>query len=213
MVKTVYSWQDIPFSRKAYLIGLIIATISPFLPWFSDTNQFVKGTTYLGLTGATSFMGLSIFLFSTLALVQEAYFLVKGKLLMGDVIASWFYNGLGVMNFYLAGLAASVFLHPSVGGNLLAKHFSWGFYVSTFAFATLLVGFFINQPKAAPQRQHQPLTSHSLNLDPDVDQLRTLKIEDVVPAQVGTDRVVQKLWSQQRALEHKVNNADDVNTF
>lgn len=222
MVNFAYNWQDLSFSRKTYLLALIVATVSTFLPWFSDNNEFVSGNIYLGLTGPASFLGLSIFVISVLTLTQEIYFMFKGKLLLGETVSAWLYNGAGLVSLYLAGLSASIFLHPDVGANLLAKQMLWGFYAALIAYTSLLIGIFIQNSgtkvKTAMPRRHQSVR------DPDRlvpmagsrelsrDRMRTLTIEDVA-SNLDQDSELKNEWSKQKELEHKIDDLEGSNIF
>lgn len=238
MTKRIDRWQNLSLTRKVYIVALVIAAVGPFLPWFSDKSELVAGDTFLGLAGPTSFIGLSIFVLTSLALMQEVYLLWKDRTLLGERLSTWIYNGLGFFNLYLLGLSASVFLHPTVGSNLLAKHFVWGFYVTGIANFFLILGIMLKKSKPArptersrsvkkqtsytlpAERLHQPIEqpvpapSTSAPAINRAEELKGLKVEDVVPQSVATNVDVKKHWEHQRELEHKFDHPDeDPNIF
>ena len=179
MKQILARWQKLPSAHKFFLVFLLISVLSPLLPWFGDRNQFTSGNILLGVSGPIAFIGLNILVFSAFVLLHEFYFLIRNQLILGEETALKFYRFLGPVNLYLVIIAASVYFHPSIGTNLLAKSFYIGFYSAVISSLGLFAGFGIKTVELV-KTQRKSLFSNAkrkvdvnqeLERDSDVDQL------------------------------------------
>lgn len=221
-------WQELSFSRKTYIVSLIFALASPFLPWFSDISAVGGGKVYLGLAGPTAYIGVSIFLVALLAGLKELFFVMKGKHLFGENLTRIVYRGAGFFMIYNLLIAFSIFQDPLIGESALNKELSWGFFTALVAYLGVSLSVFFkleNQQKPADirrsaimnrpvERNARPIRTHTIDLQNDLADLRNLRVGDVSPVTAGTEtRQFKKQWEQQKVLEAKLNSNDQEKYF
>jgi len=170
-LKTNLLAKSVP--EQIYLGASLLAFTCVFLPWFSDSDRFTQGTTFLGLTGPTAFIGLSLMLLNGAAAFQVIYSLYKPGYVFGKIIADFLYKFTGFINLYLVGIAISVFSHPATATNLLAKHLLWGNYIALVSGLLLMAGLLINKKEL--QIKSVKEARHSYTVDLSNDETHTIE--------------------------------------
>lgn len=217
-------WQELSLVRKTYIVALVFAFASPFLPWFTDATSFGNGSVHLGLAGPTAYMGVAIFMVALVASFQELFFVLKQKHILGDGFANFIYKGAGPFMLYNLLMAGAVFMSPEVGSSALSKDFSWGFYFSLAAYIGINCGIFlktkekaakISNPKMETyenQRTARPIKPNTINLQNHNADLGNLKVGDLAKV---SDKTIytRRQWEHQKDIEDKISTNDQEKYF
>lgn len=175
-------FNNLPAKFRAIIVGSTLSSIAVFLPWYSDVDAFNTGVTYLGITGPTSFIGISLLLLNVMTL-SLIFFSVRFKRETSLPISRIFLEkSHGVMYLYAIALALSIYFHKDFGINVEYKTAGWGIYVGGLgALLSTYAGISLQDVGLA----HEAPTF----------------VEDVV-AEDNTDKV--KVWNEQQEIAHNI---------
>jgi hypothetical protein len=124
-------FQNLPQKYKVMYAGIAISSIALFMPWYSDVDAFNAGASYLGITGPTSVMGISLLILNifTLGLITFKFrFKREAKLPFSRVTLEKIH---GPVYLYTVFLMMSVYFNDQFGINLATKTAGFGVYVGS----------------------------------------------------------------------------------
>ncbi|HCW32446.1 MAG: hypothetical protein UT36_C0001G0105 [Candidatus Peregrinibacteria bacterium GW2011_GWF2_39_17] len=121
-----YTLSRLDVTRKWLLISAGIITLSVFLPWYRDVDNFDIGNSYFGITGPLYLIGI---LMLGSALITAAWIILPllGKPLPTLPIKNeTLFVFLGLQDLLLLLITNSVFFHSKFGVNITLKQTLFG---------------------------------------------------------------------------------------
>ena len=139
--KVSEKFKNLPSRYRAMYIGMVVSSVALFMPWYSDVDAFNAGASYLGITGPTSVMGISLLVLNvvTLGLITFKFRFDKdARLPLSRKVLEKVH---GPMYLYMIFLMMSVYFSDDFGINVANKTAGFGVYVGAAgAFISTIAG-------------------------------------------------------------------------
>lgn len=150
----------IRLSRHTKMIGLgsLILAISTFLPWYSDTDSYNIGYEFLGVTGPTSFIGISILLLAAASLWLFSYHLFERRVPNFSIREGAIHLFTSIQSIFLLVIVNSIYFNPRFGVNITFKESRFGMVFAFLGAIMFLAGAYIqNRDELAVDHEHGKL--------------------------------------------------------
>lgn len=150
----------IRLSRHTKMIGFgsLILAISTFLPWYSDLDSYNIGYEFLGVTGPTSFVGISILLLAAASLWLFSYHLFERRVPNFSVRESTIHLFTSIQSIFLLVIVNSIYFNPRFGVNITFKESRFGMVLAFMGAITFLAGAYIQiRDESEVDREHGKL--------------------------------------------------------
>lgn len=153
-------FRGLALSEQIVFVGSFLAILGAFLPWYSDTDQFKTGTTFLGITGPLYLAGLLVLISSAMCLTAVIMKMRESSAL--PVKENHLFIGASVMSLLMVVMAMSVYFHPKFGINLADKQSGIGMILAAIGGLAVLGGGILGARKKASVRSVLELHSEHL---------------------------------------------------
>lgn len=166
-------------------IGLTVSSVSLFMPWYSDVDAFNAGASYLGITGPTSMLGVSLLILNviTMGLITFRFRFEKdARLPISRKVLEKIH---GPVYLYMIFLMMSVYFSDDFGINLANKTAGFGAYVGA-------AGAFIS-------------TVGGLRRSKEIQESIPELVEDIITENTDATR---EMWAQQQEIARKLEHRD-----
>lgn len=108
-------------NKKIVLVGSALMLVGVFLPWYSDTDKFNIGESFLGISGPTYIAGFLVLVSAVCSLGYIVLKLMERRVPRLPVSESYLYISAGILAFLMLVLSASFYFHPKFGINISDK--------------------------------------------------------------------------------------------
>lgn len=167
--------KRLPLSGKLILVGAFFASISVFLPWYKDIDQFNTGDLFFGITGPMYLAGI-IVLSTSVASLGLVFLKVLNKPTPKLPLSENHFHIFGSsVSFLMLVLTLSVYFHPKFGVNLTDKDAGIGIMMAFVAAGLIMLGAIV-----AMKRKDEGFA-----MDEQVDHLINIESEDRVQSDLG----------------------------
>lgn len=179
--KASEKYKNLPARYKAMYLGITVSSVSLFMPWYSDVDAFNAGASYLGITGPTAMMGVSLLILNviTIGLITFKFrFKREAKLPMSRRVLEKLH---GPAYLYMVFLMMSVYFSDDFGINLANKTAGFGVYIGgTGAFISTIGG---------------------LRKQKEIEEVLPEIVEDIVSENTDATR---EMWAEQQEIARKL---------
>lgn len=153
-------FRGLALSEQVVLIGSFLSMLAVLFPWYSDTDQFKTGTTFLGITGPLYLSGLLVLLSSAMCFTTIVM-KMRGNTSL-PIKESHLFIGGSVLSLLMVVMAASVYFHPKFGINLANKQSGAGMVMAAIGGIAVLAGGILASRKIASTRSILEIHSEHL---------------------------------------------------
>lgn len=143
MNRLTETFSRAPLHLKVIVISSLLLFVSMFLPWYQDVDAFHTGDQFLGITGPTSFIGLSILILAACSSLLSIYKMIGRKLVKLPWKESSFYAFVACQSFFLLAITNSIFLDIKFGVNITMKETLFGMSLALLTSVGLGVGVYL----------------------------------------------------------------------
>ena len=181
-------FKKLPLAKKIALIGGFLMMISLFMPWYQDIDSFKTGDLYLGVTGPTYLLGISLLALAAVNVAAVVMDELGKKMPFMNVKTAKLNLWSGVAAFYFLILVDSIYFHPNFGVNISIKQSDFGNFFAFIAASMLTIGGYLaSRDKQSLLRAFEEETADDMIKIPDaalrkpqpIRQTATLKREVV----------------------------------
>ncbi|MEK7524483.1 MAG: hypothetical protein AAB588_05660 [Patescibacteria group bacterium] len=133
----------LPRTTKTLGIAAFLLFLSTLLPWYTDIDSYRVGDEFLGVSGPTSFIGISILIMAGFSIWIFSYHLLERRvprLPMGESVLNLF---VGAESLFLILLVNSIYYHPKFGVNILDKEPRFGMMLSLVSSLVMVIAAYL----------------------------------------------------------------------
>lgn len=189
--------KELSLGEKGVLLGSFLVIISVFMPWYSDTDQFKIGTTFLGITGPLYLAGLLVLIGGAMCMTSMVMKMRGKSLERLPVKENHLYVASSIISLLMLVLATSVYFHPKFGINLATKQYGIGMILAAIGGILTLVSGILMERRKTEERTILDLHSeHLADFEPMERQssgiIPTMTIEEAERVQKTLDEINQR---------------------
>lgn len=142
----------LPTHTKLIAGGALLLGLATIFPWYSDLDSYRIGESFLGLTGPTSFVGVSILILAGLSLWIFSYHLLERRIPRLPVREAILHLFTAIESLFLLAIALSIYFHPKFGVNIVSKEPRFGMMLALLGAVVLLVGAYMQNKEEIAKR-------------------------------------------------------------
>lgn len=145
----------LPRSTKTLGIAAFSLFLSTLLPWYTDIDSYRVGDEFLGVSGPTSFIGISILIMAGFSLWIFSYHLLERRVPRLPVRESVINLFVGAESLFLILLVNSIYYHPKFGVNILDKEPRFGMMLSLVTSLVMVIAAYLQYRDEGEQKTEE----------------------------------------------------------